>query len=132
MEDNFLKTKIGSQLRKMAITKIEKEIITTHDRESEKVIFTVKDGILNKEFKISDCWLRGKKGELKIVGLWYLPTDTGEITPNSSLAKLLNFYSCDVLQDMLNKTVSVYPDPKEYLVLIGCDCKEAELEKALS
>lgn len=129
--ENFLKAKIGSQLRTVKITEITKEKVTTNDRESEKIVFTVWDDTIKREFKISDCWIRTNTNDLKIAGLWYLISSNDTIAPNSALAKLLTYYKMDAIIDLTDKEVKVYPDPKDYLVLVGCDCSEKELDNKL-
>ena len=128
--ENFLHAQIGSQLRKVKIIDIKKELINANDRESEKIVFTVFDNTVKREFKISDCWIEAGHS-LKISGLWYLANDTGIISPNSALAKILSHYGYQSLAEMLGKEITVYPDPKGYLVLVGCPCNEKLLEDSL-
>jgi hypothetical protein len=128
---NFLNAQIGSQLRKVKVKDIKKEEIKSNEKDSEKIVFTVYDDTVKREFKISDCWIESEK-TLKISGLWYLANDEGIIAPNSTLAKMLTFYKCSSLVDLLNSEVLTYPDPKGFLVLVGCKCTEQTLEKALS
>ena len=129
--ENFLNAQIGSQLRKVKIIDIKKENIQANDRESEKIVFTVFDDTVKREFKISDCWVE-TTNSLKISGLWYLANDDGVISPNSALAKVLSHYNQSALVNMLDLEVMVYPDPKGYLVLVGCPTNEKALEVALT
>ena len=128
---NFLNAQIGSQLRTVKITDIKKEEIKSNEKDSEKIVFTVFDDTVKREFKISDCWVESGT-TLKISGLWYLANEDGVISPNSALAKALGYYNCSSLADLLDSDVTVYPDPKGYLVLVGCNCTEKILETALS
>ena len=104
--ENFLNAQIGSQLRKVKIIDIKKENIQANDRESEKIVFTVFDDTVKREFKISDCWVE-TTNSLKISGLWYLANDDGVISPNSALAKVLSHYNQSALVNMLELEVMV-------------------------
>ena len=127
---DFMTAKIGSQLRTVKITNIEKETVNANGRDSEKIVFTVWDDIVKREFKISDCWIKAND-DLKIVGLWYLASDGNVIAPNSALAKLLHALKCDALIKLMNRDINVYPDPKDYLVIIVGEITETELANKL-
>lgn len=134
MNKNFLNAKAGKKMRFVKVNDIQKETINNgnNGRESEKIIFTVADDMVKREFKISDSWIALEtEPHLKIAGLWYLANDEDIIAHNSTLAKLLTYYDCESLADMMYKEVKVYPDPKGYLVLVSCDATDEELDNAL-
>lgn len=128
MEKDFLEIGVGSQMRSMRITKIEKEEVRLKEREelSEKVVFTVLDDN-GLSFRISDVWLDNlKEGGQKIQGIWFSTTvdkktEQTVVSPNSSLARLLAYYDKAALKLMMDTEVFVYPDKSNYLVLVGCD-----------
>jgi hypothetical protein len=83
-------------------------------------VLTTREPGTNREFKISDAWIKRTDGELRISGLWFTMLDGG-ISENSALAKVLEFYEADVLGDLLNMKIKASPDENNFLVLVACD-----------
>jgi len=119
---DFLNLEIGNPTRNVTVVSIDKQTIDMPDgRQSEKIVFTVKDG--DKEFTISDSWIQDHKGAKKIQGLWYTTTDSDKgasLSPASALAKLIRHYGAGSLSDLIGKEVEVHPDHNNFLVLLAC------------
>lgn len=122
MSNNFLKIPVGNTLRTLVITEVEKRTITSKDdTKSEKIVFQAKERDSDRNFEISDIWVNDHKG-LRIQGLW-LVLSGGELSPASALAKLLNHYEIQTIEQFIGKEVKAYPDSKNFLVLVACDMK---------
>ena len=119
--NDFLNFEIGDPIREVVVNNIEKTTVDMPDgRTSEKVCYTVEDRN-GKTFQISDVWVEDHKGAIKIQGLWFTLSDNGQISPSSSLAKLMTYYNIKSLKDFIGQTVKVYPDKNDFLVLTSCD-----------
>ena len=119
---NFLKIPVGTSLRTLVITEIEKRtIFSKDDTESEKIVFQAKERDSDRSFEISDIWVNDHKG-LRIQGLWLVLTN-GELSPASAIAKLLNHYEISTIEQFIGKEIKAYPDSKNFLVLVACDMK---------
>lgn len=121
---NFLNYKIGDRatIRKVTITSIERRTVSMPEyKESEKICFMVEDSN-GKQFQISDVWVENN-GEVKIKGLWFT-LNSDEISPTSSLAKLMNHYKIESLGDFEGLEVDTFPDDRDFLVLVACDLTE--------
>jgi len=119
--DDILNLGIGNPVRTVTIQSVDKNEITMRDeRKSEKISFSVEDNN-GRTFDISDVWVLDHKGDPKIQGLWFTLSADKQISPGSSLAKLMSFYEVGNLKDFINKEVQVYPDAKDFLVLVACD-----------
>ena len=126
MTQEYLKFNIGSHLRNCIIKNIDKISIKVPSSEepnkytdAEKICLTVEDRN-NKEFKISDIWVT-KDGNLTIKGLWFTLSEAEKLSPSSSLAQLLDYYDVNTLEELIEKQVKVFPDEKNYLVIVACD-----------
>lgn len=85
-----------------------------------KLVLHVSDKIFtNQEYKISDAWVQDRSG-IKIKGLW-LPKNSSLLTYTSTIAKALTFYDVNSTNELLLKTVELWPDQNNYLVLVACD-----------
>lgn len=130
--NDFLDMQIGPKLRKVKVVNITKEEVNMSTGRSEKVYFSVKDEASGREYKISDSYVRDHENNLRIQGLWFPRTTDPEgqpvLSPQSSLAKLLEHYGVKSLRDLINKDVHVCPDKKDFLVLTACDISDDELE----
>jgi hypothetical protein len=126
---SFLNLKVGSQLRKVTVINAEKVEVDVRGETSEKIRFSVSqpDG---KSFQISDVWTEDNKGNKKIQGLWLSLNHEGNISPNSSLAKLMRYYKISDLNELIGKEVNVYPDNDNFLVMTSCKMDEENLEKS--
>jgi len=126
MTKEYLDFMVGSPLRNCVIKNIEKVSVkvpikdapTSEYADAEKICLTVTDRN-NKEFRISDVWIE-KYGEAVIKGLWFTLSDSEKLSPSSSVAQLLSYYKVDTLKELINKQVQVFPDDKNYLVIIAC------------
>jgi hypothetical protein len=121
MED-YLTFKL-SKLRTVTVTDIKSIPVTIPDKGIlNKITFFVKDQN-NREFIISDAWL-SKTGPKPIKGL-FLATENDDTIPSGSpLGKLMQFYQKVHLKEFLQTEVQVYPDKKDYLVLVACKIKD--------
>lgn len=120
---NILNMKVG-KVRNLVIKDIKQETINKNidgiPTELEKIVFEAEDTYTHKIFFISDAWVK-TIDSVAIKGLWLaLQNDGKEIQKNSTLAKLLEYYKTDTLQEFIGKTVEVYPDAKNFLVLVAC------------
>ena len=119
---DFLNLEIGNPTRKVTVINVDKQTIDMPDgRQSEKIVFTVKDG--DKEFTISDSWVEDHKGAKKIQGLWFTTTDSDggpSLSPASAVAKLMRYYEASSLSGLIGKDVEVHPDHNNFLVLLAC------------
>jgi len=125
---NLLDLKIGTSIRKLIVKDINKELIVKDKnnelKEMYKVIFKVNDDYTNNNFNISDAWVQTNTG-IQIKGLWLALQNNGdEILKTSTLAKVLKYYNVNTLKDLIGQTVYVYPDSKNFLVLVACDMNE--------
>jgi hypothetical protein len=127
---DFLNFKIGSPTRTVTVKSIDKTEINVPSRDtvSEKIVFTVSNGD-SREFQISDAWIEDHKGARKIQGLWFTLSKQNEVAPASALAKVLNYYEVDSLNDLVGHDVTVHPDDNNFLVLAACDMNETPTEK---
>ncbi len=125
MED-FLNESIGGLDRDVTVKDIKLKEVPMIDKISEKVEFTVEDDN-GRIFTISDCWIEDYKGHKDIKGLWYSTGKTG-ISPMSALAQIMRFHNVQKLNDFIGKTLAVYPDKNNYLVLTTCDITEEDLK----
>lgn len=108
-------------LRKLVVQNITKKLVNVPNRgRAEKIVLRVKEPKTNREFNISDAWVKDSEGELTISGLWFTEVEGG-ISKNSTLAKVLEYYDANVLGDLLSITIKASPDQKNYLVLTACD-----------
>jgi len=124
---DILNLKVG-KVRKLTITNVRKETIQKLEngepKSIDKIIFETEDPFTKKVFNISDAWVETNDG-LKIKGLWLALQNGGdEIQKNSTLAKLMEYYRADTLQDFVTSTVDAYPDNKNFLVLAACKLPE--------
>lgn len=124
MNDDILNIKVAKKdqgRRLLKIKSIDKKWVTLKSGDmAEKVVLHVIDEALgNHPFKISDCWVKDRKGR-RITGLWFTLTD-GEINQSSSLAQTLRFYEAEMLGDLIGKEIQAVPDEKDYLVLVACE-----------
>lgn len=126
---NFLDFNVGSQLRTVIVTNIEKREITTKEGAiSNKIVLKVSEKGSRHKFDISDIWTDSSKGK-KIKGLW-LSTVDEKLAPNSAIATLLNFYKIGSLKEMIDKELLAYPDSRNFLVIVACDVQnEDELKQ---
>lgn len=124
---NILNLKVG-KIRKLTVKSIRNDTIKKIDNGQEKlldkIIFETEDPYTQKQFSISDAWVDTANG-IKIKGLWLsLQNGEAEIQKHSNLAKLLEHYKIETLQDFIGKTVDAYPDEKNFLVLVACNLPE--------
>ena len=129
--DDFLEMNVGSETRLAKVEKVEKQPVwvPSRDKESDKLVFTVTNGN-ERQFSISDAWVKDHKGALNIQGLWLTLTKSKsgkmELAPQSAVAKLLQHYGAKSPKEMIGKEVVVHPDDKNYLVIAACDLDESE------
>ncbi len=125
MED-FLNKSIGGLDRDVIVKGIKLKDVNMGDKISEKVEFTVEDEN-GRIFTISDSWIVDYKGNKDIKGLWYSTGKDG-ISPMSALAQLMRYHDVDKLNNFIGKTLAVFPDKNNYLVLTTCDITEEDLK----
>lgn len=110
--------------RLMEITGVKlNEVETPNFGLSNKLVVSVED-VQGKPFIISDVWVKGKNDELCIMGLWFQYDEIGDkihIKANSSIAKLMEYYSCEAISGLVGKTVKVFPDNENFLVLVASE-----------
>lgn len=135
---NFLDMSVGEPTRTLIVKSIDKETIyfEKDDKSTDKLQFVVHDKETDKDFKISDTWVKAPDGTFSIKGLWLTFTKDKEgqeqISPRGTVAKLLEFYKVSNLSELIGKEITVYPDPKNYLVLTTCEMpKASDPEKPL-
>lgn len=119
MED-YLNFKI-SKLRKVTVIEIKNipVFIPKRNITLNKITFFVKDSG-GRDFQISDVWL-DKAGTKIIKGLFLTLTAPDKISSGCSLGKLLSYYNKNQLKDFIGNQVIVYPDKKDFLVLVACE-----------
>lgn len=83
------------------------------------VLHTIEEGT-SREFTISDAFVKDRDGSATPKGLW-ISTDTPSIPKNTTLGKLLEYYSAETLGDLKGLVVEAYPDHKNYLVILTYD-----------
>ena len=121
--DDFLNSQIGSETRVMRVVALNKiEIPSRSDSGvSEKIAFKVTDDN-GREFDISDAFISDYKTNAPVIkGVWYSTDNKGAILPGSTLAHLMRHYNVTALKDFTGVQVEIHPDPKNFLVLVGCD-----------
>ena len=125
MPQEYLKFSVGSHLRSCVVKSIDKINIKvpTNDgdayADAEKICLTVEDRN-HKEFKISDIWVTKDDAPI-IKGLWFTLSEAEKLSPSSSLAQLMQYYGVSILEELIEKQVKVFPDEKNYLVIVACD-----------
>ena len=90
---------------------------------SNKLVFSIKD-VQGNPFSISDIWIKDKNDTLGIMGLWFQYDEIGNkvhIKANSSIAKLMEYYSCESIRGFIGKTVEVFPDDRNFLALVATE-----------
>jgi hypothetical protein len=120
---DILNLKVG-KIRKLTIKNVKSESITKIEdgqkKRLDKIIFEAEDPYTKKLFNISDAWVETPTGA-QIKGLWLALQNGGiEIQKHSTLAKLIEYYRTDTLQDFVGQTVDAYPDNRNFLVLVAC------------
>lgn len=128
MED-FLNKSIGGLDRDVTVKDIKLKNVNMIDKVSEKVEFTVEDDN-GRIFTISDSWIEDYKGKKDIKGLWYSTGKDG-ISPMSALAQLMRYHKVKKLNDFIGKTLTVFPDKNNYLVLTTCNITEEDLKSSI-
>ncbi|HNW88127.1 MAG TPA: hypothetical protein PKN48_00560 [Bacteroidales bacterium] len=129
MED-YLNFKL-SKLRVVTVNDIKSIPVTIPNKgiTLNKVTFFVNDQN-NREFVISDVWVN-RTSQNPIKGLFLATADTDTITSGSPLGKLMQFYDKKQLKDFLHTEVQVYPDKKDYLVLVACKFIDQETDNEM-
>lgn len=120
--DDILNVKVAqSPKRKVKITKVEKkEVSTLSGVKLEKVLFETFEPATGKSFTISDAWVEDTGGLKKVKGLWFSLVD-GELHKGSTLARMMDYYECKVIGDLVGQIVTAYPDKNDYVVFTSCD-----------
>jgi hypothetical protein len=121
---NILNLQVGN-VRKLIVKSVEIKDITKNNKEGilehqKKINFKVEDPYNKKEFDISDVWIDTPDG-IQIKGLWLaLQNGDTQIQKNSTVARLIEHYKIETLNNFVGKTVDVYPDKQNFLVLVAC------------
>lgn len=129
MTENFLKMKPAPQRRQVTVKNISTTTIPSSEGGTRtKIVFEVFDAVAQRTFSVSDVYVEvtsTNDTSFKIKGLWF-PEDqkATEFPAGSSVVKLLNYYNVETLGDLLNKKVFVYPDNKNFLVLVACNIED--------
>jgi hypothetical protein len=122
--NDFLNTGIGSTARSMRVVSLKKIEIKTPSGLSDKIAFTMVDDN-ERTFEISDSFIQDyKTGEPTIKGNWYSTDKKGQLLPNSTLAQIMRFYDVTALKDFEGKQLELRPDPRDFLVIVGCNMDE--------
>lgn len=104
--------------RYLKVTDIKaKNVINRQNDTVTKIVITAVEESTQKLFTISDVWVKDRNNKEKITGIWVSVTEDNEIPKNSSLGKLLDFYSSDSLSELLGKTVVALPDDRDFLTI---------------
>jgi hypothetical protein len=112
----FKNIKIGTH-RKLQIIDIRTEFLPHND--STKIVFTVIDERGKNKLEISDAVIKHPRNGKVIKAIYLAKDHENNIIINSTLGKVLQYYNCSTINDMLGKFVIVEADPKDYLVLIA-------------
>tara|TARA_Y100000294_G_C8458464_1_gene297559 strand:+ start:131 stop:508 length:378 start_codon:yes stop_codon:yes gene_type:complete len=87
----------------------------------KKIQFTVENSY-GARLIISDAWVTERDREPKVRGLYHnVDKHNGiyYIPSHTTVSKLLEYYSCKTISDMLGETVEVLPDENGYEVIIA-------------
>lgn len=107
--------------RQLNILSLEKKTVSLSGGQAEKIVLNVIEPSTGKKFNISDAWVEDRQSNgTKIAGLWFTLAG-GTINKNSTLARVLDFYEAEVLGDLIGKTITALPDPRDFLVMCACD-----------
>jgi hypothetical protein len=128
--DDLLDLSIGSSKRDLVITSIELKALKAGDSSRTKLVLTCEEMETRKQFLISDAYVADgfSNTNLSIKGLWVTLDAKKAINPYTTLGRLLKYYNCGTLNDLLNKKITAYPDHKNYLVALTCDLPGTDAE----
>lgn len=115
MDQSFLDAEVTEQ-PEVTVKDITIQQVTVRNDIKEKCMFicTTADG---RDLKISDVHVEDSSGERKVQGLWW----NKNISPGSSVYKVLKFYNVTKLRDLIGTKVKVMPDHNDFLILTACN-----------
>lgn len=91
-----------------------REIVKEQKKIGRKIILTV----LHPERELELSKVRFQDGDkIKEGGIWLLINEDKQIEGRSALAKLLNFYQCEKLGDLIGKNIETTIDDNGYLIV---------------
>lgn len=116
------KLRISKTKHRLVIIKdiTTKTIKTPKGDFAEKLVFVTEELAQGRTFQMSDAWVTDINGRKAVSGIW-LSLFNGQISPDSTLAKLLTYYEVENVGDLMDKTVKAHPDKRGYLVLMACE-----------
>lgn len=129
MSQDFLNFTVGSSKRLVTVEDIKVDEVKIKDSKLKKLFFYTRALDNNKEFIISDAWICDDKNTKKVQGLWFSLASDNQFLPNSSVAKLIKYYSVNTLKELIGQKVEVLPDERGYLCIVACDIDEAKQEE---
>ena len=118
---NVLNVGIGDPTKNLTIQDIKVENVTFEDnRSSNKAVLVCETGD-GRVIDVSEAWTKDKKGISKVQGLWVNLDNNEKLAANSVLAKFLTYNKVGTLNELVGKTLTGYPDEKDYTVFTSFD-----------
>lgn len=112
MRMNVKNLKIGTNIKKAKLTDVQIENSPKGQR-----VFLVANSNDGAQFKINEAWIVDHTGNVVPKTLWLSLDDSGDILSSSVLSRLLNFFKCSSISELIGRDIIIASKPNGFMAI---------------